>query len=116
MIRRLIVDKTRPFGAHSLLDRAVWDVSPALTTEKESPALKAQSEADHSLTTLCQFLQSAFRLTLPIECRHLLPLTPSLTTLSPAQNQAAMLLTEAMRVLDVLHAAQFVRFARYPHS
>lgn len=27
-----------------------------------------------------------------------------------------MLLTEAMRVLDVLHAAQFVRFARYPHS
>ena len=125
MIRRLIVDKTRPFGAHSLLDRAVWDVSPALTTEKkspalttekESPALRAQSEADHSLTTLCQFLQSAFRLTLPIECRHLLPLTPSLTTLSPAQNQAAMLLTEAMRVLDVLHAAQFVRFARYPHS
>ena len=91
MIRRLIVDKTRPFGAHSLLDRAVWDASPtlttekessalttekessALTTEKESPALRAQSEADHSLTTLCQFLQSAFRLTLPIECRHLLP-------------------------------------------
>lgn len=27
-----------------------------------------------------------------------------------------MLLTETMRVLDVLHAAQFVRFARYPHS
>lgn len=82
MIRRLIVDKTRPFGAHSLLDRAVWDASPALTaekespaltTEKESPALRAQSEADHSLTTLCQFLQSAFHLTLPIECRHLLP-------------------------------------------
>lgn len=100
MIRRLIVDKTRPFGAHSLLDRAVWDASPALTaekessalttekessaltiekksptltTEKESPTLRAQSEADHSLTTLCQFLQSAFRLTLPIECRHLLP-------------------------------------------
>lgn len=82
MIRRLIVDKTRPFGAHSLLDRAVWDVSPALTaekesptltTEKESPTLRAQSEADHSLTTLCQFLQSAFHLTLPIECRHLLP-------------------------------------------
>ena len=82
MIRRLIVDKTRPFGAHSLLDRAVWDASPtlttekessALTTEKESSALRAQSEADHSLTTLCQFLQSAFRLTLPIECRHLLP-------------------------------------------
>ena len=134
MIRRLIVDKARPFGAHSLLDRAVWDASPALTTEKESsalttekessalttekksPALRAQSEADHSLTTLCQFLQSAFHLTLPIECRHLLPLTPSLTTLSPAQNQAAMLLTEAMRVLDVLHTAQFVRFARYPHS
>lgn len=125
MICRLIVDKTRPFGAHSLLDRAVWDVSPALTaekesptltTEKESPTLRAQSEADHSLTTLCQFLQSAFHLTLPIECRHLSPLTPSLTTLSPVQNQAAMLLTEAMRVLDVLHAAQFVRFARYPHS
>ena len=125
MIRRLIVDKTRPFGAHSLLDRAVWDVSPALTAEKESPTLtpekesptlRAQSETDHSLTTLCQFLQSAFHLTLPIECRHLSPLTPSLTTLSPAQNQAAMLLTEAMRVLDVLHAAQFVRFARYPHS
>lgn len=82
MIRRLIVDKTRPFGAHSLLDRAVWDVSPALTaekesptltTEKESPTLRAQSEKDHSLTTLCQFLQSAFHLTLPIECRHLLP-------------------------------------------
>ena len=100
MIRRLIVDKTRPFGAHSLLYRAVWDASPALTTEKESPALttekessalttekessalttekkspalRAQSEADHSLTTLCQFLQSAFHLTLPIECRHLLP-------------------------------------------
>ena len=82
MICRLIVDKTRPFGAHSLLDRAVWDVSPALTTEKESPALttekesptlRAQSETDHSLTTLCQFLQSAFHLTLPIECRHLLP-------------------------------------------
>ena len=82
MIRRLIVDKTRPFGAHSLLDRAVWDASPALTTEKESsalttekksPTLRAQSEADHSLTTLCQFLQSAFHLTLPIECRHLLP-------------------------------------------
>ena len=99
MIRRLIVDKTRPFGAHSLLDRAVWDASPALTTEKESPALttekesstlttekspalttekespalRAQSETDHSLTTLCQFLQSAFHLTLPIECRHLLP-------------------------------------------
>lgn len=82
MIRRLIVDKTRPFGAHSLLDRAVWDASPtlttekessALTTEKESPTLRAQSEADHSLTTLCQFLQSAFRLTLPIECRHHLP-------------------------------------------
>lgn len=82
MIRRLIVDKTRPFGAHSLLDRAVWDVSPALTTEKESPTLttekesptlRAQSETDHSLTTLCQFLQSAFHLTLPIECRHLLP-------------------------------------------
>lgn len=82
MIRRLIVDKTRPFGAHSLLDRAVWDASPTLTTEKESPALttekksptlRAQSEADHSLTTLCQFLQSAFHLTLPIECRHLLP-------------------------------------------
>ena len=82
MIRRLIVDKTRPFGAHSLLDRAVWDVSPALTaekesptltTEKESPTLRAQSEADHSLTPLCQFLQSAFHLTLPIECRHLLP-------------------------------------------
>ena len=91
MIRRLIVDKTRPFGAHSLLDRAVWDVSPALTTEKESPTLttekespalttekksptlRAQSEADHSLTTLCQFLQSAFHLTLPIECFHLLP-------------------------------------------
>ena len=125
MIRRLIVDKTRPFGAHSLLDRAVWDASPtlttekessALTTEKESPALRAQSEADHSLTTLCQFLQSAFHLTLPIECFHLSPLTPSLTTLSPVQNQAAMLLTEARRVLDVLHAAQFVRFARYPHS
>ena len=82
MIRRLIVDKTRPFGAHSLLYRAVWDASPtlttekessALTTEKESPALRAQSEADHSLTTLCQFLQSAFHLTLPIECRHHLP-------------------------------------------
>ena len=100
MIRRLIVDKTRPFGAHSLLDRAVWDASPTLTTEKESSALttekessalttekessalttekesstlRAQSEADHSLTTLCQFLQSAFHLTLPIECRHLLP-------------------------------------------
>lgn len=82
MIRRLIVDKTRPFGAHSLLYRAVWDASPALTTEKESsalttekesPALRAQSETDHSLTTLCQFLQSAFHLTLPIECRHLLP-------------------------------------------
>ena len=82
MIRRLIVDKTRPFGAHSLLYRAVWDVSPALTaekesptltTEKESPTLRAQSETDHSLTTLCQFLQSAFHLTLPIECRHLLP-------------------------------------------
>ncbi len=82
MIRRLIVDKTRPFGAHSLLYRAVWDASPTLTTEKESPALttekksptlRAQSEADHSLTTLCQFLQSAFHLTLPIECRHLLP-------------------------------------------
>lgn len=82
MIRRLIVDKTRPFGAHSLLDRAVWDALPALTTEKESsalttekksPTLRAQSEADHSLTTLCQFLQSAFHLTLPIECRHLLP-------------------------------------------
>ena len=82
MIRRLIVDKTRPFGAHSLLDRAVWDVSPALTaekesptltTEKESPTLRAQSETDHSLTTLCQFLQSAFHLTLPIECGHLLP-------------------------------------------
>lgn len=82
MIRRLIVDKARPFGAHSLLDRAVWDASPALTTEKESsalttekesPTLRAQSEADHSLTTLCQFLQSAFHLTLPIECRHLLP-------------------------------------------
>ena len=82
MIRRLIVDKTRPFGAHSLLDHAVWDASPALTTEKESsalttekksPTLRAQSEADHSLTTLCQFLQSAFHLTLPIECRHLLP-------------------------------------------
>lgn len=82
MIRRLIVDKTRPFGAHSLLYRAVWDASPALTTEKESPTLtaekesptlRAQSEADHSLTTLCQFLQSAFHLTLPIECRHLLP-------------------------------------------
>ena len=91
MIRRLIVDKTRPFGAHSLLDRAVWDASPTLTTEKESSALttekessalttekesstlRAQSEADHSLTTLCQILQSAFHLTLPIECRHLLP-------------------------------------------
>lgn len=82
MIRRLIVDKTRPFGAHSLLYRAVWDASSALTTEKESsalttekksPTLRAQSEADHSLTTLCQFLQSAFHLTLPIECRHLLP-------------------------------------------
>ena len=100
MIRRLIVDKTRPFGAHSLLDRAVWDASPTLTTEKESsalttekesptlttekesstlttekksPTLRAQSEADHSLTTLCQFLQSAFHLTLPIECRHHLP-------------------------------------------
>lgn len=116
MTFRLIVDKTRPFGAHSLLDRAVWDASPALTTEKESPALRAQSEADHSLTTLCQFLQSAFRLTLPIECRHLLPLTPSLTTLSTAQNQAAMLLTEAMRVLDVLHAVQFVRFTCHSHS
>ena len=77
--------------------------------------MRAQSEADHSLTTLCLFLQSAFRLTLPIECRHLPPLTPSLTTLSPAQNHAAMLLTEAMRVLDVLHAAHFVRFTSCPH-
>ena len=32
------------------------------------------------------------------------------------QNQAAMLLTEAMRVLDVLHAAQFVRFTCHSHS
>ena len=50
MIRRLIVDKTRPFGAHSLLDRAVWDASPALTTEKESPALTTEKESS-TLTT-----------------------------------------------------------------
>ena len=50
MIRRLIVDKTRPFGAHSLLDRAVWDASPALTTEKESPTLTTEKESP-TLTT-----------------------------------------------------------------
>ena len=50
MIRRLIVDKTRPFGAHSLLDRAVWDASPALTAEKESSALTTEKESP-ALTT-----------------------------------------------------------------
>ena len=103
LTQRLIVEKIRPFAARRLLD------------SDDPTTAQSQDEAEHSLATLCRFLQSFFGLAFPIASAPHSRLTRRLTRLSPVQNQAAMLLTEALRILDVLHVGRFVTPPSPPH-